>query len=94
MQNDPYSWNTQTLVGVAARVTPADDLDNWVATRTGGSWDVSAHHGPHSMTDPDAVFWSKGEVTERMCASELREYVIEQLQHYDITEGQINRMKS
>lgn len=92
--DDPFlGWSTQTLLGIAERVTPAVELDNWVATVAGVSW----------RWDTTEQMWERLErnhttgrmdVTARYLDEDLRDFVLEQLERYGTTRADVGYMKS
>lgn len=94
--DDPFlGWSTQTLIGVAAVVTPRHEVERWVATASPGVW----------RWDGDAQLWrylERDQSTGRMAEAWrnpvedwlMREHIAEQLAHYAITRADVNWMKS
>jgi hypothetical protein len=86
-------WDTLTLAGITFRVTPQHEYDNWIATVDDREWRITdgeawAYDGNRDEETGQSI------VAARMPAGELREYVIEQLDHYGVTLSDVNRMKS
>lgn len=87
------TWSTLTLAGIAYRITPQHERDNWVATADDREWrrdgdDVFAYDGTRDQQTGKSI------PVQRMPDEDLREFVLEQLDHYGITLDAVNRMKS
>mgnify|MGYP001581964802 CR=1 FL=1 len=87
------TWDTLTLAGIAYRVTPRHERDNWVATADDREWrqdvgDVFAYDGSRDQQTGKSI------PVQRMPDEDLRGFLLEQLDHYGITLRDVNRMKS
>jgi hypothetical protein len=81
-------WSTSNLVSVAHRVTPVSEHPDWIATnRDKGEW-------MDARDEPGFKCYKAGKVTDEMDEDEMRENVVEQLQHYKTSEEDVNRMNS
>jgi hypothetical protein len=86
-------WSTRILIGIANRVTPQNERDNWVATTTEGVWEWNSDDEMWQLRVRDEQ--TGGTVVKQAYGDDLiREFVIEQLDRYGIDRAAVNRMKS
>jgi hypothetical protein len=86
--------STEHLIGSAMRATPRHECDRWIVTNDNRSW--------HRQTDGSGWFAYDGTRDDHGVSiqvaswtdEDLREFAIEQLEHYGVTVAQINHMFS
>jgi hypothetical protein len=83
---------TQHLIGAAGRVTPRGERDWWVITTGGREWhsDGDRWFAYDGTRDDHGVSVRVAEWSDE----DMREFAQEQLDHYEVTDSQINGMFS
>lgn len=86
------TWKTSVLVGIAYRITPRHECHRWVATADNREWTIRDGEATakDGTRDKDGVCL----IVQSMPEADLREFVVEQLEHYGITVTDVNWMKS
>ena len=91
LENDTHpGFSTKALLNYADKYTPRSERYQWIGTQgypkqlPNGSWEIE-------MFDPKtADTWTEGPYDSQ----DMRAYVQEQLNHYGLTEAEINRRRS
>lgn len=90
-----HFWSTADLLGIARRVTPSRELDSWVATADDRSWRAGRDElGPTFDQMERNHTTGAMDVVRTLTDEDLREFVVEQIEHYGITITDVNYMKS